>query len=225
MAEWKLTLARASFPAEMQIVDIIIGAPVVETTAVTPATRAGGIFARRTVRHRPIKVTFVLMEGDAVKRLRLARQVISVLQSNAEMELLSTVNNMRIMCTCTKLPDISAAQYWETLSFELTAQDPYWYSTALKTSTLSSTTNNIKQSDADVTSIAWKITMNNYTGQEEISWNVCGQSITLLPLGRAGRLVINGTAKSIMLDNDSVMSMMSLGSRFFDGDTSIYPVM
>lgn len=160
MADWRLTYRGASFPAEMRIVDVNIGAPAIDVTSIEPATRAGGIFARRTVRGRSITVTFVLMENDPEKRMTLLKQVNSLLTSNAEVELTMGVNGARIMCTCTKLPDVSAAQFWEVLSFELYANDPYFYTTKTLSKTLAYTSNIIKLTDTNATNLAWKIIMN-----------------------------------------------------------------
>lgn len=198
---------------QARLIDIIIGAPVIETVLSAKTLSAGSRFARRRLGARPVKVVLDLSLPSAAERESARGALLAWCDLDAPAELvLDTIPDKHFIAVCASLPDFSVAAWWEDLSIEFTTIDPFFIDDSPHTAAVGSAfavggdgpaIGSIQQTIASpLTAPAWTLD--------------AGQAIYLLGTIAAGDLDIDLERRRVDLDGTPIMGQVSMTSRFFE---------
>ncbi len=196
----------------IHILDVAVGAPGIENTTIQPALMDGDIFARTRYMSRTISIQFVVMASSILSRASTIAKLCKWAASREPKKLKIPSHGGYIMAVCSSFPSVSAKEYWEPLTIDFVADDPFFQSeTESSVSLAIGATATVTEYDAP----DWRIEQEITSPLTEPLWGLGGQQLNFVTLP-TGKLEIRRDKQTADIDGDSALPSLYLGSRFFD---------
>lgn len=207
--------------APVKIVDILVSSVELEAISKGRAIVGGSDFVRIHDGTRTVQVTFAILEDDPIKRMAYLNSLRIWAKRDAEYTLeIAFVPDKYLEAVCTKFPDPSIRQWWESdLTITFTCfNNPYWTSKAERT--VACGTEFIVLGDAQPLMRIERVLESDATNQSYSN----GQETMTFSTIPQGEFVIDLNKQTATVGNSSVMNYYSFTSRFIVPKTGIQTI-
>lgn len=197
--------------ADVKIEDVLVNSIDYEPLARSRPIRAGAEFVRNKKGTRTIIVSFAILEQDPVIRERAIRAVSEWAKTDKEYKIeLSDYPDVYLTGVCTKKPDISIRQWWQSNLQLVFAcfNDPFWNSKSEKSVACGS--DFVVLGDAEPLMRIERTLSSSASNQ---SYTLNGNTITFSTIP-AGDLVIDLDAQTAVVGNTDIMQYYNVNSKF-----------
>ena len=195
----------------IKISEVVVGAPAIQTVSIIPAISDGERFARKNYGPRNVTVYFLVMEPDETERTRIIDEIEAWAHSKKEEKLIVPQSeDGYLMAVCTKLPDDAAKEFWSVLTIVFKAHNPYFLAHTESHAQIGDEINVRRYAGPN-----WRIEQDIEKLIESPSWEMGDKQIGFSYVN-AGKLVLDKEKQTALLDGNSILPSMLLGSRFFE---------
>lgn len=196
---------------KIKVIDVVVGAPNINTVSIVPAIADGERFARRNYGSRNVVIQFVVMEADETERTKILSEIEEWAYSKQEQKLIVPQDeDGYLMAICSQIPDDDAREFWNVLTLTFKAHNPYFRAHEESSAVLGDPFIVKRAAGAD-----WRIEQNISELVELPSWEFGDKQISFSYIA-AGNLVLDKETQTALLDGESILPSMLFGSRFFE---------